>query len=86
MTITIGLAELLTVVGALSIALIWLIRLEGKVAFTEKMQAEQSGEVKELRTKHEQLDSKIVEKLSNVEKSLAKIEGRLSINNREDKN
>lgn len=50
------------------------------------MQNEQTGEIKELRTKHEQLDSKIVEKLSNVEKSLAKIEGRLSINNREDKN
>jgi hypothetical protein len=81
MTLTIGFAELLTVVGGILLAVIWLIRLEGKFFFLQRMQDEMSSEIKELRTKHEALDSKIVEKLSNVEKTLAKIEGRLSINN-----
>jgi len=80
MNLTIGISELVTFVSALILGIIWLIRLEGKVSYGETMQKELSGEIKDLRTKHEALDSRIVDKLSNVEKSLAKIEGRLSIN------
>lgn len=54
---------------------VWLVRLEGMV----KMQRRESDLLKEeigsLRTKHEALDSKVVEKLSLIEKTLARIEG-----------
>ena len=52
--------------------IVWLIRLEGKAIYNEKGLAK-------LEVKHEALDNKIVDKLSNVEKSLAKIEGYLQI-------
>jgi ribosomal protein L29 len=85
--IEIGLAIGLPSVGGL----IWLIRLEGKVKTNEEinnLKAENlehqlkaaDKELSDLRTKHEGLANQIVEKLSNVEKSLAKIEGRLSVN------
>jgi hypothetical protein len=59
--------------GALVIGhIVWLIRLEGKTNYNERA-------IEKLEVKHDALDNKIVEKLSVIEKSLAKIEGRLSI-------
>lgn len=64
-------------IGVLVIGLVvWLIRLEGKANYNEKA-------IEKLEVKHEALDSKIVDKLSVIEKSLAKIEGRLSIEHAE---
>lgn len=67
--------------------IIWAIRLEGKIDMHEdaikeiKTQhiADLKKEVEKLEIRHNALDSKIVDKLSVIEKSLAKIEGRLSI-------
>jgi len=56
---------------------IWFVRLEGLSKYNYRMIEELQREILELRTKHEALDSKIVEKLSVIEKTLAKIEGRL---------
>ena len=53
---------------------VWLIRLEGKTNYAARG-------LEKLETRHEALESKIVEKLSVIEKSIAKIEGWLSIEN-----
>lgn len=50
--------------------IVWSVRLEGKVAFAQK-------EISELKIKHDSLDSQLVEKISTIEKTLARIEGRL---------
>lgn len=81
MNVTIGISEMITAATALIVVVSWLIRLEGRVTYGEKLSHANEKSLDELRAKHEALDSKIVEKLSNVERSLAKIEGRLSIDN-----
>ncbi len=53
---------------------VWLIRLEGKTNYAAKG-------LDKLETKHDALESKIVDKLSIIEKSISKIEGLLSIEN-----
>lgn len=58
-------------------ALIWLVRLEGKMSNTKES-------LKELKIKHEALDSKIIDKLSLIEQSLARLEGRLSVTSKEE--
>jgi len=69
--------SLIYIVSSLIGIVIWFVRLEGLSKFNNRMIDELRQEITELRTKHEALDSKIVEKLSVIEKSLAKIEGRL---------
>lgn len=54
---------------------VWLIRLEGRVNYNEKMITNNHEGLNELRVKHESLDSKIVEKLTKVEVALAEIRG-----------
>lgn len=51
--------------------IVWLIRLEGRVNYNEKM-------LVNLESKHSALDEKIMSQLSQVRESLARIEGRLS--------
>lgn len=60
------------VFGALIGLVVWLVRLEGKALQSEK-------QLDALQIKHESLDSKVVEQLSDVRESLARIEGALSI-------
>ena len=57
-------------------AFISLLRLSGRVSHMEKA-------LEKLETKHDALDNKIVEKLSLIEQSLARLEGRLSVNKEE---
>lgn len=64
---------------------VWFARLEGRINNCEQRNDDLKDDITDLRSKHEALDNRIVDKLSNVEKSLAKIEGRLSINNNEGK-
>lgn len=59
--------------------IVWLVRLEGKVGYVEKLADEAQKDVDVLRVKHEGLDNKIVEQLSDVKQSLARLEGRLGI-------
>jgi len=57
--------------------MIWLVRLEGKLRYTE-------DSLTKLEVKHDALDNKIVEKLSLIEKSLARLEGRLNVTSKEE--
>lgn len=59
-------------IAALVGLVVWLVRLEGKALNSEK-------QLDALQIKHESLDSKVVEQLSDVRESLARIEGALSI-------
>lgn len=60
-------------------ALIWLVRLEGKVSHNH----ERFGDLKSwsllMEEKHNNLDSKIVNELSEIKQSLARLEGKLGI-------
>lgn len=76
------------VITAMILSIAWLIRLESKVLYLEKdhdlHKTSTEKEIDLLRIKHEDLENKIVEKLSAIEKALARIQGQLSIN--DDKN
>ena len=54
--------------------IVWLVRLEGKVKYTEQS-------VSELTIKHNSLDSELVKKLASLETSIARIEGYLKAKN-----
>lgn len=69
--------SLLYIFTSLIGCVIWFVRLEGLSKFNYRMIEELHTEITELRVKHEALDSKIVDKLSVIERSLAKIEGRI---------
>jgi hypothetical protein len=70
--------------------IVWLIRLEGRMNAHEEIdtlrfeniglrQDHLDKEQDEIKQKHEKLEGKIIDKLSVIEKTLSKIEGRLSI-------
>jgi hypothetical protein len=59
--------------------IVWLVRLEGKIHAVEKANHETQKDVDDLRVRHETLDSEIVEQLSNIRESLARLEGSLGI-------
>lgn len=65
--------------------IVWLIRLEGKVTYIEKNHDEFKATVKAehrvMNAKHDQLDSKIFDELSQIKQSLARLEGRLGVDN-----
>ena len=58
---------------------IWLVRLEGKISECEKHRERLEKQADVLEIKHEQLDSKLVQQLSDVREALARIEGALGI-------
>ena len=62
-------------------AIVWLVRLEGKTEAVAKANTETQKDVDELRIRHEVLDVKIVEQLSKVRESLARLEGYFSASN-----
>lgn len=62
--------------------IVWLVRLEGKINAVEKSGHETQKDVDDLRARHEALDSKIVEQLSEIRESLARLEGSLGIRNK----
>jgi uncharacterized protein YoxC len=59
--------------------IVWLVRLEGKISQVQRLVDEAQKDIDVLRTKHEGLDTKIVEQLGEVKQSLARLEGRLGI-------
>ncbi len=73
--------ELIPFVIMLGGIMAWFIRLEAKGLANEKAQVDTAKSLDKLDVKVEALDNRIVEKLSYIERSLAKIEGRLSIDN-----
>lgn len=75
------LKEYFEVVVALVAYVVWLVRLEGMTKQNREAISEVQKDVDQLRTKHEMLDSKIVEQLGAVRESLARLEGKLGIKN-----
>jgi hypothetical protein len=68
---------ILTASGMLLGGVVWLVRLEGKIMQVERSNQETQKDVDDLRVRHEALDERLMEKLSHIEKSLARIEGHL---------
>lgn len=71
--------------GALGFA-VWLVRLEGRVnqcdrnsIGTDKQIASVDKRVDLLQSKHDALDSRVVQQLADVRESLARIEGALGV-------
>jgi len=65
------------IIGSALGIVIWLIRLEGRVIQGDRDHSETTKQIDILRTKHDSLDSKVVEELARVRESLARIEGAL---------
>lgn len=74
-----SITDYLQIVLAALALVVWLVRLEGKIAFAERLAVDVQKDVDVLRTKHEGLDSKIIDQLGAVRESLARLEGRLGI-------
>lgn len=58
--------------------IVWLVRLEARSKGNEQAIGRAFGEIAEVRTKHETLNSKTVDELARVREALARIEGILS--------
>lgn len=74
-----AISEWIEVISVGVLALIWLVRLEGRISAVDKANIETQKDVDELRTKHEALDSKIIEQLAQIRESLARLEGKLGV-------
>lgn len=59
------------------VALVWLVRLEGRILGALDKIRDLSAQIVNQEKKHDALDNRIMEKLSFIERSLAKIEGQL---------
>jgi hypothetical protein len=73
-----GLSDLAQGLLLLVAALAYVMRQEGRLNQVDKSLIRTQKDVDELRVLHNSLDSKTFEKLLNVEKALARIEGALS--------
>lgn len=74
-------AEYIEAIIAIVALIVWLVRLEAKTNATDKANIETQKDVDEVRHKLEGFDTKIIAQLSAVRESLARLEGRLGINN-----
>ena len=70
---------MMSVVSGVVGVIVWLVRLEASSNQTRDRHKDLLEKLVRLEQKYEALDTRIVEKLSVIEKSLAKIEGRLSL-------
>lgn len=73
------LSTLWPIIVSLVFIIVWAVRLEGKIAHNHELVKFLEDETKVLKTKHESLDSKFLQELSEVKTSLARIEGALGV-------
>jgi len=75
--------ELIGILSFFLVGITWLFRLEARVnranEKVESLEKKQEHDILGVESKADAFESKIMDKLSIIEKSLAKIEGRLSI-------
>lgn len=79
-TLTPNLDVILVVVGVV----IWAIRQEGKISHLNDRLVDTQRDVDDLRVRHENLDSKIVQELVHLKESVARIEGYLKAKTEEE--
>lgn len=60
---------------------IWGIRLEGRINMHDTLIEDAQADIKDLRIRHEALDSKVLEKISQIQQAVARIEGMLESKN-----
>jgi hypothetical protein len=60
--------------------IVWLVRLEGRVNYQKTEGERTQKELDSLVIRHESLDCELVKELGRVRESLARIEGRLGLN------
>ena len=70
---------ILSLAGGALTFIVWLVRLEARIKQTEKDVFDTQKDVDILRTRHEDLDSRVLKELMEVKQALARIEGRLEI-------
>lgn len=75
--------DLIAMFVAIIGVIVWFVRLEGRVNHLEKYAATCQKDIDGVILKHEALDSKIMDRLGEVEKALARIEGALTILHKE---
>lgn len=56
---------------------VWLVRLEGRINQVESKNIDTQNDLDDLRKRHEALGDRLISHLSEIEKALARIEGRL---------
>lgn len=59
--------------------IVWLVRLEGKIEANKTANQETQKDVDALRIEHNTLNHQTVKQLAEIRESLARIEGRLSV-------
>ena len=69
--------DVMAFVSALIGIVVWFVRLEGRIKAQEHASRIIEKEVDSLISKHEALDQKVMEDLSLIRESLARIEGRI---------
>lgn len=70
-------SDLMTASLAFLGGIIWLVRLEGRINNLDRILDMVQAEADDLRKRHEALDERLMSKLSEIEKALARIEGHL---------
>jgi hypothetical protein len=75
----IDVTSIVTIAVTVGGMVVWFIRLEGRVNYNEKITLSHDGQLAEQRQRIQAFDDKIVDKLSEIEKSLARLEGRFQI-------
>lgn len=69
--------SLLTASALLVAGIVWLVRIEGRTQQLQQLIDVCQADVDDLRKRHEALDERLMSKLSEIEKALARIEGHL---------
>lgn len=68
---------ILSLAGGALTFIVWIVRLEARIKQSERDIFENQKDVDILRTRHEDLDSRVLKELMEVKQALARIEGRL---------
>lgn len=75
------LGTILAVGSGLIGVVVWFVRLEGRINMQDNIIQDAQADIKDLRIRHEALDSKVLEKISQIQQAVARIEGMLEAKN-----
>lgn len=78
--------EVISLIAMVIGGLVWGVRLEGRVNANDKANENTQKDVDDLRARHETLQSELVKDVNEIKIALARIQGLLERNQREDSN